>query len=226
MSPTLNEASLIEGWLLARYAKQTCDDPWYIERYSACRLPKESGIPCYLWAEDALAYYGVPTVVFDVHIVVGDVKKAADRLVERGWHLPPPEFEARYTDIEKATCYLVEPQCKSVGPLDPLVALTAASDWDIKLPDIATQTTCHHQRTARWPFIPALHQLLDSFIKRWLDTPDAHHFFRSHTSCLLGYIYEYVPIFKTQRICCLLEGGASTVPFGCGCGGQLYYGAF
>ncbi|KAJ6190639.1 hypothetical protein N7519_000660 [Penicillium mononematosum] len=28
--------------------------------------------------EDALAYYGVSTVVFDVHIVVGDVKKAAE----------------------------------------------------------------------------------------------------------------------------------------------------
>ncbi|KAJ5459462.1 hypothetical protein N7530_011406 [Penicillium desertorum] len=70
----------------------------------ACRLLKESGIPCYLWAEDALAYYGVPTVVFDVHIVVGDVKKAADALVERGWHPPPPESEARYIDIEEATC--------------------------------------------------------------------------------------------------------------------------
>lgn len=117
MSPFLNEVTPIEGWLLEQYSKQACDDPWSIERYPACRLLKESGIPCYLWAEDALAYYGVPTVVFDVHIVVGDVKKAADALVERGWHPPPPGFEARYSDIEEATCYLVKSQCESVGPL-------------------------------------------------------------------------------------------------------------
>lgn len=117
MSPFLNEVTPIEGWLLEQYSKQACDDPWSIERYPACRLLKESGIPCYLWAEDALAYYGVPTVVFDVHIVVGDVKKAADALVERGWHPPPPDFEARYSDIEEATCYLVKSQCESVGPL-------------------------------------------------------------------------------------------------------------
>jgi hypothetical protein len=136
---------------------------------------------------------------------VGDAKKAAGTLVERGWRPPPPEFEARYIDIAEATCYLVEPQCKSVGPTDLLVALTAASDWDIKLPDIATQTSCYHQGTARWPFIPALHQLLDSFIRRRLDTPDVYCFFRSHTGCLLGYLYEYVPILKLREFAAYLK---------------------
>ncbi|KAJ5544841.1 hypothetical protein N7535_006772 [Penicillium sp. DV-2018c] len=199
MSPTYNEVTPIEGWLLERYAKQTCDDPWSIERYSACRLLKESSISCYLWAEDALAYYGVPTGVFDIHIVVDDVKEAADALIERGWHPPPPDFEARYIDIEEATCYLVEPQCKSVGLFDSVVALTAASDWDIKLPDIATQKSWQPQITARWPFIPPIHQLLDSFIRKWLDTSDAHHFFRGHISCFLGYLYDHVPILRLRE---------------------------
>lgn len=68
-----------------------------------------------------------------------DVKEAADALIERGWHAPPPDFEARYIGIEEATCYLVELQSKSVGLLDSVVALTAVSDWDIKLPDIVMQ---------------------------------------------------------------------------------------
>ncbi|KAK2809031.1 hypothetical protein FQN50_004084 [Emmonsiellopsis sp. PD_5] len=198
MSPTLNAATPIEDWLLARYANQACDDPWSIRRYSACRLLKKSGISCYLWAEDALAYYGVPTGLKDIHIVVDDVKKAADALVERGWQRPPPHFKPRYTDIEKATCYLVEPQCRSVGPFDPVVALTAASDWDITLPDIATQTSSHPRKTTRWPFMPALHQLLDSFIGKWLDTPDEHSSFCGHISCFVGYLYGYVPILKRR----------------------------
>jgi hypothetical protein len=43
---------------------------------------------------------------------------------------------------------IVEPQCKSVGPTDPLVALTAASDWDIKLPDIATPLALRFNKVA------------------------------------------------------------------------------
>ncbi|EEP77343.1 predicted protein [Uncinocarpus reesii 1704] len=198
MSPALDEVTPIEGWLLEQYAKQACDDPWSIERYSACRLLKESGISCYLWAEDALVYYGVPTGVFDIHIIVDDVKKAADALIERGWHPPPPDFKARYIDIEEATCYLVELQCKSVRNFDPVVALTAASDWDIKLPDIAMQKSWQPQRIARWPFIPPLHQLLDSLIRKWLDTSD-HLFFCRHISNFLGYLYDYVPILNLRE---------------------------
>lgn len=200
MSPALDKVTPIEGWLLERYAKQACDDPWsIIERYSACRVLKESGISCYLWAEDALVYYGVPTGVFDIHIVVDHVKEAADALIQRGWHPPPSDFKARYIDIEEGTCYLVDPQFKGVGLFDSVVALTAASDWDIKLPDIGMQRSWQPQRTARWPFIPPLPQLLDSLIKTWLDTSDAHLFFCRHINNFLGYLYDYVPILKLRE---------------------------
>jgi hypothetical protein len=198
MSPALNEDSSIEDWLLERYAKLARSDPWSIERYAACRLLKESGIPCYVWAEDALAYYGVPTVVFDIHIVVDEVRKATDALAERGWHPPPPGFEARYSDVKEATYYLVEPQCKSVGPFDSVVALTSASAWDIKLPDITTQKNWHLRKTVRWPFIPPLHQLLDSLIERWLDTSDTQNLFLGRISCFLGYLYGNVPVLKRK----------------------------
>ncbi|KAK2873475.1 hypothetical protein FQN49_002331 [Arthroderma sp. PD_2] len=199
MFPALNTDSPIENWLLERYASQYRDDPWSIKRYLACCLLKESGIPCYLWAEDALAYYGVPTVVFDIQIVVNDIKKAADALIEKGWHPPPADFKPRYIDIAESTYYLVEPHVKSVDNFHSVVALTAASDWRVKLPDLKTQKGWHSQRTARWPFIPPLNQLLDSFIGRWLDTPDAHNFFRSHIRCFIGYLYGNVPILKRRE---------------------------
>lgn len=35
------------------------------------------GIPCVVWAEDALWYYGVRTVCFDLHLIVEDSEAAA-----------------------------------------------------------------------------------------------------------------------------------------------------
>ncbi|WEW61974.1 hypothetical protein PRK78_007474 [Emydomyces testavorans] len=193
------ESSLIDDWLLKRYATQACDDPWAIQRYSACRLLKESDISCYLWAEDALRFYGVPTVVFDINIVVRDVREAADALMRKGWHPPPPGFETRANHIREETFYLVEPQCTAVGPFDSVVALTAASDWDVELPDVATQKRRLLKGTTRWPFIPELHQLLDSFIHKWLDIPAVHYFPRGHIGCFLAYLYGYVPVLKLKE---------------------------
>lgn len=193
-SNTPEISSMIDDWLLKRYATQVCDDPWAIQRYSALRLLKESDIPCYLWAEDALAYYGVPTFVFDINIVVRDVQEAADALMRKGWHLPPPDFEPRANHIREETFYLVESGCTVVGPYDSVVVLTAASNWDVELPDVATR-----KGTTRWPFIPELHQLLDSFLQKWLDIPAVHSFPRGHIGCFLSYLYGYIPVLKLRE---------------------------
>lgn len=50
-------------------------------------LLHDSNIPCIIWCEDAVGYYGVPTVVFNLHILVPDIHKAAKVLTQRGWHL-------------------------------------------------------------------------------------------------------------------------------------------
>lgn len=80
----------------------------------------------------------------------------------------------RYWGGYLLSCWI---ECKSVGPFNSVVALTAASYWDIKLPNVTTQKSWYPQRTARWPFIPELPQLLDSSIGRWLDAPDTNFFF-------------------------------------------------
>lgn len=54
-------------------------------RHLPCAILREKGIPCLVWFEDAIAPYGVPTVVFDLHLLVPDIHEAARALFENGW---------------------------------------------------------------------------------------------------------------------------------------------
>ena len=46
----------------------------YLEfRVEASRIIRTQGIPCVVWAEDALAHYGVPIVSFELFVLVADV---------------------------------------------------------------------------------------------------------------------------------------------------------
>ncbi|KAK4233912.1 hypothetical protein C8A03DRAFT_47643 [Achaetomium macrosporum] len=55
------------------------------KRHGACAILQARGILCLVWFEDAIAPYGVPTVVFDVHVLVPDIDEAASVLTEKGW---------------------------------------------------------------------------------------------------------------------------------------------
>src|SRR6266487_1807366 len=103
VGPGIPPLSSIEDWFRDHYAAAGRDDPWSAMRYSACRVLKENGMSCFVWNEDALAYYGVRTVVFSLYLVVSDVNKAREVLINGGWLEPPADFEAPYRDIGEAT---------------------------------------------------------------------------------------------------------------------------
>ncbi|KAF2475535.1 uncharacterized protein BDR25DRAFT_382564 [Lindgomyces ingoldianus] len=42
-------------------------------RHQPCYILHDHGIPCVVWFEDAVAYYGVPTIVFDLYVLVSDI---------------------------------------------------------------------------------------------------------------------------------------------------------
>lgn len=50
-------------------------------------LLRESGIACSVWFEYALAHHGVPTVLFNLHILVDNIDAATEALIKRGWVL-------------------------------------------------------------------------------------------------------------------------------------------
>jgi hypothetical protein len=41
-------------------------------RFSPCRILYEVGVPCVIWGEDALTAYDIPTIVFDLFLLVHD----------------------------------------------------------------------------------------------------------------------------------------------------------
>jgi hypothetical protein len=48
-------------------------------------LLRNQGVPCSVWFEDAIARYDVPTVVFDLYLLVPDIDQAAHILCGSGW---------------------------------------------------------------------------------------------------------------------------------------------
>lgn len=53
-------------------------------RYEACWVLRRNNIPCVVWLEDALGYYGMNTVLFRLHIIVPSIDAAAEILQLRG----------------------------------------------------------------------------------------------------------------------------------------------
>lgn len=98
-------------------------------RFQVCRLLKDSNITHCIWAEDALAFHGIPTVVFALYLLTEDISAAAQLLVENGYtkrrcqkdYLPIPEFSERYFPTDATD--------------DNSVVLLSPSDWNYDMAD-------------------------------------------------------------------------------------------
>ena len=105
-------------------------------RHTTCRILEESGIPCVLWHEDALLYYGVKTDLFDIHILVTDVSKAIETLIHHGYKIVPlkPSDKLITSEIIETPQSLEIPgaSCSrthiGIDPAD--VVLSTMKDWD------------------------------------------------------------------------------------------------
>jgi hypothetical protein len=154
-----------------------------------------------LWFEDAIAYYGVPTVVFDVFLLVSDIDEAAAVLTESGWDPPPTRMSDRYHFLNKPPplrCRRLVPPDAEAGdatasrPSQPafynphrptVTVLLPAADWDFS-PEKLLQSS---QNT----FIPPLSALVDLLIGVLLDLPD-RSLVQGHVSMQLSYLYGHV----------------------------------
>ena len=54
-------------------------------RSNASQVLSDKQVPHVIWFEDALFQYGVPTVVFDLYILVEDIDLASEILAMAGW---------------------------------------------------------------------------------------------------------------------------------------------
>lgn len=196
-----------DSWLRAWYQTHQLDDLSPFTRYATCRILEQSGISCVLWHEDALAYYGVKTGVFDIHILVRDVHVAAEALLQRGYALLPSKRSDRTSDVEEVEQWLKIPDPENDRVEHRFgkaaVVLLCAEDWNFALP---VSCASYSSSTSLPPsFIPRLQDLLDSLIDKWLDNSDRDGVFRSRLAYYLGYLYRYVPVLHSPDVARLMK---------------------
>lgn len=167
------------------------------DRLLPCRALCDKGVPCAVWFEDAIAHYGVPTVLFDLFVLVTDIELAAHELIELGWvpTLRPPKVGN--ATIQREMRSLVSAHTTGAKTLneeieDPNppgsngVVLLPAADWNYVLPDKIDISQ------GAMAFFPPLSGLLDALIDSMLDAPCNSTMLHIHLVCQISYLYEYV----------------------------------
>ena len=173
------------------------------KRHEPCVILRERGIPCVLWFEDALAKNGVPTVVFDLHLLVANVDEAALALHEAGWtdskplinhfltdsagkrRLNPPGFST----VAKGSRTWPPPPPSQEPPGPTTTVLLLAADWNITDQDLSQQLS--------EDFTPSLPLLLGALIDSLLDSP-SNTALRARLVTYVSYLYDHCALLKAQ----------------------------
>lgn len=165
-------------------------------RYEVCRLLQEHKINCAIWFEDALGHYGVPTVMFDLYLIVPDINKAAEVLQQYGWQTAPSHERDEWSFLDEGTPMLKVPLCyfRLIPPNwdrdeEERTVLMPAEVWDITDVQLAETATESNN------FVLALPVLLDSLIGTWLDA-DENQRLLGHLGMQIGYLYGHVAQVK------------------------------
>lgn len=162
-------------------------------RFSPCRVLYEAGVPCVIWGEDALTAYDIPTIVFDLFLLVHDPESAASVLVSHGFNrtTPSPRFYdipqmsddvPRLAQIPASAVHDTAdlPEADDVNA--PGVILLPAKYWLYKLPRTVDEMDS---------FIPPMSTLLNTLINVWIDLPVDDILLREHIATHIGYFYLY-----------------------------------
>ncbi|KAH8422388.1 uncharacterized protein LDX57_000145 [Aspergillus melleus] len=164
-------------------------------RYKSCLVFENIGIPYVIWFEDALVHHGVPTIVFDLYVLVLDIVTAADALMKSGWTVDT-QNPRRIGDSVVAI-----PQTPLISPDQKTkTVLLLASDWKFPLAtdsplERVPVTNRSHSSKLSFPLLPGL---LDALIESWLVGPTEDPTLLLRLSCYFNYLYEYVPALKER----------------------------
>lgn len=196
------KVQLVYPQMDAKQAHQELQKRYDECRFRAPRILRTHGIPCVVWAEDALAYYGVPILSFELFVMVADVDAAAQCLKNAGYVREDPRDWEPLPELMEASSRLLQPPASGGGGgLDTaqrtIVVLLPAGRWKCILPSVPTSP----ETAVSDPFpFPALPALVDSIIDVWLDAPPS--LFAGHINCHLAYVYDYIDQVRTP---CFVE---------------------
>jgi hypothetical protein len=157
-------------------------------RFLPCRILYEAGVPCVIWGEDALTAYDIPTIVWDLFLLVHDPESAARVLASHGFSrtTPNPRFSnipqmshnvPRLAQIPASAFHDMADLPKGDDVNAPGVILLPAKYWRYKLPRTVNEVD---------NFIPPLSTLLNTLIGVWIDLPDNAAFLRDYIAIHIG----------------------------------------
>ncbi|KAK7955856.1 uncharacterized protein PG986_005078 [Apiospora aurea] len=172
-------------------------------RYSACRVLRQNSIPCVVWCEDALGYYGMNTTLFSLNLVVSSIDEAAEMLMRHGWTalIPrPKEVGVPWLGMPQGTMRRLlppdwvenpvrpwpPPPPSQIVPRQPELVLHSADYWQVPVDQITAQDQAQEDNN----FVPPLATLADSLITAYLDSPDG--------TSLQMYLMLYVSALYSQ----------------------------
>ncbi|KAI9885256.1 MAG: hypothetical protein M1823_002961 [Watsoniomyces obsoletus] len=222
--PRTGPGSSVDRWMEDVYAKRAVADPWATKRYLPCRVLRDEGFACLAWFEHPVRYYGVPTELFNLYLLVEDVDEASRALTDKGWtHIKPPAYSF-LDSVEADWRWLSAPRRE--GEQQPLlsvqsmsvVVLGSVKDWNINLPDVWCVQYRRPLASERWPYIPTFPDLMNALFEKWLCGPEDQcdlqrrdeaftdylqmEFRHLHQQILAGVHYLSPQYWKFQRDAC------------------------
>ena len=177
-------------------------------RYDACRVLSSVGIASMIWGEGALAILGVPTILWDVFILVEDPKIAAQYILKYGFVRTKPN--PRFEDVPEiaiaprlAAPLPSKPSSKTPPPVEVCKDISNdASGTGNELADAqSTEDTGVVLLSAKyWPhntlgqshqsFVPRTCEMLNCLISTYMGAME--FVFREYIAIHISYFYMYV----------------------------------
>ena len=162
-------------------------------RHLPCALLRSQGIRYVVWFKDAIAHYKVPTIIFNLYVLMQDPTSTAKLLLQSGW-----TFMQREQKIGNATLaymqYALSPPAQNsirragelLGPITTV--LLRANNWNFNLKQHCSPAT----------IIPPLAPLLDALINSQLNSPNDNLMLRMHLGYIIAYLYNYAPELQQE----------------------------
>ena len=175
-------------------------------RYDACRVLEKYDIPCLIWGEDALSILGVPTIIFDLFLLVEDPEDAARYIIAHGFvRTKPNERFMETPGLSTLAPRLAAPLTPSTPP-SPITQGREVENSDkipaSELPDADDEMNPGVVLLAanRWPhnplgwqqhrFVPYTAEMLNCLISTYLDATEDK--FRGYIAVHISYFYLYL----------------------------------
>ena len=179
--------------LIPRNTRTPRPDENMNSRYEPLLILNRHGISACLWGEDALAFYAVPTVLFETYVLVPD--EDLDRATEilrssQGYDQPPPD-EKEMRTVRFRQVFLKYWSHRFMGSWSQMTGLQL-----LPAQEFAYFTINKHTTIAKGPRLyPKLEDFIESLVKKFVEATDVRSelAYCLHNRLYLAYLCGSAP---------------------------------